>query len=117
MSIVRRDLLEAELERLVGIASEEFGAELVIVFGSLARAMMGDGEEVGDWSDLDVVIVAETGLPFYERTGRLLRRVRPRAGMDLLVYTPEEWERMKAERAFVREEILEKGRVVYERTG
>lgn len=71
-------MLEAELERFVEVASGEFGAERVILFGSLARALEGNEKALGDWSDLDLVIVAETGEPFYERIKRLLRRVRPR---------------------------------------
>lgn len=115
MSTGRMGLLETELDRLVKTALEELDAERVIVFGSLARAMTVEDEELGEWSDLDVVIIAETGLPFHERARRLLRRLRPRSGMDLFVYTPGEWEQMKAERAFARQEMLEKGRVVYER--
>lgn len=115
----RRALLEAELERLVKVASEEFGAELVILFGSLARALeLESGEEVlGEWSDLDLVVVTETERPFYERIKQLIRRVQPRIGVDVLVYTPSEWKRMKSERLFVKNEVLEKGRIVYERTG
>jgi len=72
---------------------------------------------LGDWSDLDLVVVAETDRPFYERVKRLIRRVEPRVGADVLVYTPSEWERMSSERPFVREELLGRGRVVYERAG
>lgn len=110
-------MLEAELERFVEVASGEFGAERVILFGSLARALEGNEKALGDWSDLDLVIVAETGEPFYERIKRLLRRVRPRVGADVLVYTPAEWERMSSERPFVKKEMVEKGKVVYERAG
>jgi len=114
----RFDLLKSELERFVEVASTEFGADRVIVFGSLARALGGEGGgALGDWSDLDLVVVAETDRPFYERVKRLIRRVEPRVGADVLVYTPSEWERMSSERPFVREELLGRGRVVYERAG
>lgn len=114
----RFDLLKSELARFVEVASTEFGANRVIVFGSPARALGGEGERVlSDLSDLDLVIVAETDRPFYERVKQLTRRVRPRVGADVLVYTPSEWERMSSERPFVREEVLDGGRVAYERTG
>jgi hypothetical protein len=37
-------------------------------------------------------------------------------GTDILVYTPQEFERLQHERAFFREEIVAKGIVLYERT-
>lgn len=97
------------------MASSDFGAEKVILFGSLARALDGEEGALGEWSDLDLVVVAETEQPFYERMKRLKRRVRPKVGADTLVYTPDEWEQMQAERSFVRNEMVNKGRVVYER--
>ena len=113
----RRALLEAELKRFVEVAVGEIGAEQVILFGSLARALHGDEGALGEWSDLDLVVVAETGQPFYERMKHLLRRVRPRVGVDVLVYTPTEWEHLRSERSFVKNEMVGKGRVVYERVG
>jgi predicted nucleotidyltransferase len=105
-------LLNDELERFVDVASKELGAEKVILFGSLA----GDGS-IDEWSDLDLVIIAGTDLPFYRRIEQLLRGVRPRVGVDVFVYTPEEWEYMKTERPFIRDEAVKRGRVVYERAG
>jgi predicted nucleotidyltransferase len=114
----RMQLLEDELRRFVEVASGELGAERVILFGSLAQALEeNDPEAVGEWSDLDLVVVAETERPFYERIKHLLLRVRPRAGADVLIYTPAEWDLMKTRRIFAREEVLESGRVVYERAG
>lgn len=66
-------------------------ARKVIAFGSVAR---GDAD---DWSDLDLIIVAETDRPFFERFKdfRGLYDVWPR--LDLLIYTPDEFERMLAD--------------------
>lgn len=66
-------------------------ARKVIAFGSVAR---GDAD---DWSDLDLIIVSETARPFFERFKdfRGLYDVWPR--LDLLIYTPDEFERMLAE--------------------
>lgn len=63
-------------------------ARKVIAFGSVAR---GDAD---DWSDLDLIIVADTTRPFFERFKdfRGLYDVWPR--LDLLIYTPEEFEQM-----------------------
>lgn len=109
----RIELLEAELDKLVEVAVGEFDAELVILFGSLA----GSRAFVHEWTDLDLVVVAETELPFHRRAGEILNKTRPEVGVDVFVYTPPEWERMKAESPFIKEDVLEKDRVVYERAG
>jgi predicted nucleotidyltransferase len=84
------------------------GARTAIVFGSVARG------EADEWSDLDLVIVADTPRPFLERYRDFegIYEVWPR--LDLLIYTPEEFSRMRAEgRAFI-QHVLDEGTVVYE---
>jgi predicted nucleotidyltransferase len=84
------------------------GARTAIVFGSVAR---GQGDE---WSDLDLVIVADTARPFLDRYRDFesLYDVWPR--LDLLVYTPAEFAEMRAEgRPFI-EDLLRDGVVVHE---
>lgn len=105
----RAALLREELTRSVRIILSQMQPRLVLLFGSLATG------RVGEWSDLDLVIVAETTLPFYDRIKDVIRQVRPKVGMDILVYTPQEWDLLAKESAFVREEIIGKGRVLYER--
>lgn len=109
----RLELLESELDRLIKVVAGEFGAERIILFGSMA----GTRHRVNEWTDLDLIVVAETELPFHRRAGEILKSARPEVGVDVFVYTPLEWERMKAESPFIREDVLEKGRVVYERDG
>ena len=64
---------------------------------------------------MDLVVIKETDAPFLERSRSLLEMLRPRVGTDLLAYAPEECEQLARERPFVREAIVRKGRVVYER--
>lgn len=111
----RLELLQAELRRFVEVASEEFGAERIIVFGSVARAMDEGTQALNEWSDLDIVVVAETELSFYKRSQKLLLRVRPRVSVDVFVYTPTEWQELGAARLFVQSEMMGKGKVVYEK--
>ena len=84
---------------------------------SLARAMDEGAQALNEWSDLDIVVVADTQSSFYDRSKALLLRVRPRVSADVFVYTPTEWKEMKALRLFVRSEMLGRGKVVYERAG
>ena len=85
-------------------------ARKAIVFGSVARG------EADEWSDLDLVVVADTPRPFLERYRDFagIYDVWPR--LDLLVYTPEAFDRMRTEgRAFI-EHVLTEGVVVHEAT-
>lgn len=52
---------------------------------------------------------------FLDRIREVLQLLNPRVGADILVYTPDEFEQMTRERPFMRYEILEKGKVLYER--
>jgi len=105
----RRCELEGELHRWVGLLRRRYHPDRIILFGSLAQG------RVWDWSDVDLVVVKQTALPFLDRVDEVLRLLQPRVGLDVLVYTPEEFERLSRERPFFREEILAKGKTLYER--
>lgn len=105
----RRRQLQDELDRFVAIVTEQMQPDRIVLFGSFAQ------DRVHEWSDLDIVMVASTDLPFYQRLDRIFRSVQPRVGLDLLVYTPEEWGELCATRPFIQEEVVKKGRVIYER--
>ena len=62
------------------------------IFGSQARGT------ASVYSDIDVIVVAPTDRPFVERFRDYLPAVaQAGVGVDLLVYTPEEFARMQAE--------------------
>ena len=105
----RLERLESELDRWLPLLITHEEPEQIIVFGSFCSG------ELSEWSDLDLVIVKETQSPFLDRIRRVLELLRPQVGLDVLVYTPDEFEQLSRERAFVRQEIVGKGRVVYER--
>ena len=105
----RRALLEAELARYVRILRAQYAPQRILLFGSLASG------QVGEWSDIDLVIIKETNRRFLDRIRDVMQLLQPQAGMDILVYTPEEFAQLSRERPFVRQEILQKGRVLYER--
>ncbi len=104
----RKSLLEQELARYIRILSHE-NTEKVFVYGSLVSG------KIHPWSDIDLVIIKKTKQPFLKRLQKMRQLLKPIVGTDILVYTPEEFEHLKQERPFVREEILEKSKVVYER--
>ncbi|MFH1633626.1 MAG: nucleotidyltransferase domain-containing protein [Chloroflexota bacterium] len=100
--------LELELARFVELVINRFDPQRIILFGSLAQ----DNPKV--WSDIDVIVIRETDARFIDRGLEIRSAFHPRVGMDILVYTPEEFEHLCVERIFFRQEILEKGKVLYE---
>lgn len=102
------DLLEPLLNALRPLLSEH-GAKAAYVVGSWARG------EADDWSDVDVVIVAPSNRPAVERFKDYLPAIlaSPRA-VDLFVYTPEEFERMRAEERPFLMHALERAKLIYE---
>lgn len=105
----RMQLLEQELKRYLELLIGHNGLEQVILFGSVVTG------HVHSNSDIDLVIVKQTELPFWQRLREVRRLLQPRVGTDILVYTPGEFEQLCQARAFFRDEILNKGRVVYGR--
>ena len=100
----RAEKLASEADRIARLLAER-GATLVVAFGSFARG------DVGIASDLDMIAVMESDLRFIERLDVLYRAISPTVGLDLLVYTPEEFDYMR-ERSFVRHALAE-GRVLH----
>ncbi len=104
----RKKLLDQELIRYVRLLTEHGAPEKVILFGTLAKG------HVHEWSDIDLVVVEQTHLPFFQRLRKVRKLLQPKVGMDIMVYTPEEFNRLCAERPFFKEEIIEKGKIIYE---
>lgn len=80
----------------------------VILFGSAARG------ETDARSDLDFVVIKQTDQPFLERLKDVALCVKVPGAIDLLVYTPEEWQRMRDAESPFAEQVTQEGRVVYE---
>ena len=104
----RQQLLLAELNRYVDLLRDFYNPQSIILFGSMVSGT------THEWSDLDLVIVKETTQRFLDRTKEVIQLLQPRVGIDILVYTPVEFENLCKERAFFREEILGKGKILYE---
>ena len=103
----QRSVLQAELDRIVS-AIIKLGVQKIILFGSLARG------DIGRHSDIDLIVVMETEERFLDRLGRVYEAVGLReVGMDVLVYTPDEFDRLRQTRRFVMEAVAE-GKVLYE---
>ncbi len=105
-SASRRTALKNELVRIVG-ELKKAGVKRIILFGSLAK------DDIGPSSDIDLLVVRETKKRFIERLGELYELIDPKYALDLLVYTPSEFDKMKKESIFVKR-ILREGKLLYE---
>lgn len=86
--------------------SKQFNAQFVILFGSRAK-----GSEKAD-SDIDVCIVAETQNK-RRLASELQTVIESDIPIDIIVYTPDEWnECIKDETSFA-SKILAEGRILY----
>ncbi len=107
---MRKQELNRELQRIVKVLIEDYQPEKIILFGSLANG------RVGEWSDIDLVIIKNTRKRFMERLKEVIKLTMPEVGVDFLVYTPTEVERAVQEgRVFLKKEILGRGMVIYNR--
>jgi len=71
-------------------------------------------------SDIDLVIIKDTTKRFIQRTAELLKIFRnspERPSLDVLIYTPEEFKTIEKSSIFIKNEVVGKGRVIYERKG
>jgi len=105
----RRTLLQSEVDRFVSELSHDRETVGIVLFGSMA------GGALRDYSDIDLVVVKDTRAPFLERLRSVRRQLKPKVATDFLVYTREEMQRLWSSRPFVREEIMKRGKVLYER--
>lgn len=103
--------LQQELVRVVNLLEKKYKPEKIILYGSALRG------KTHEWSDLDLVIVKDTKKRFFDRIGDvllLLYSLKSETPVDVLVYTPKEFERMSKESWFMGEEVNKKGKVVYQ---
>ena len=88
---------------------EQYGDETGILFGSCAR---GDAD---NYSDIDLIVVKRTDRRFLDRLGDLIDIIQPNFAFDVLVYTAEEFERVRDEENPLITRALQEGKVIYER--
>ena len=82
-----------------------YGVEAAYVFGSWAR---GDADRL---SDIDLIVVARSRRPFVDRFRDFPELLRAPAGIELLVYTPDEFARLRRTNRFIRHVLREARRV------
>ena len=98
----------SELRKQIISTFLPFEPEKIILFGSIIRE---------DWdleSDVDVIVVYNTDKSFIVRLEELYMSWNIPKAVDILAYTPYEFEKMVKESFFIQDAIRE-GKVIYER--
>lgn len=100
---------EKIIQEIVKKIATEYQPEKIILFGSYAWG------EPGPNSDLDFLIIKETDKRRIDRERELMNILFGYnfPAMDLLVYTPQEFEFRRAMNDFFINDILQKGKVLY----
>lgn len=100
--------LNNRINSIIKILKTAFDLKKVILFGSFAR-----GEERD--STIDLIIIAETKLRFFERIKKVLEIVHDDdLPIEPLVYTPNEFEMLKKSGEGFIEDAIEEGIIVYD---
>jgi predicted nucleotidyltransferase len=105
----RKKILEDELKRILEILRDKYKPEKIVLFGSLAN------RELHEWSDIDLLIIKGTTKRPIERILEVSRLIEPKVGIDLFIYTPEEYELLLKERFSFLLKVLKTGKIVYEK--
>ena len=105
----REKSLQEELGRIVKVIETEYAPEKIVLFGSLAQ------DQVHEWSDIDLLIIKSTNKRPIERTMELVGLIKPKVGIDLFIYTPEEYDLLLTERYSFIMNVIKTGKTVYEK--
>jgi predicted nucleotidyltransferase len=100
----------SRLEQCVRVLIDDFGAQEIWVYGSVARG------EAGQESDVDLLVVGGEDSPAgndRHRVARLLARVQGTLPPGLTVVTPTQWAKGRQERSALYPEIAENGVRLY----
>jgi predicted nucleotidyltransferase len=101
-------IMDPRIARILNLL-KGYSPEKVILFGSQARACSDS------YSDIDLIVVKETEKPFLDRTKELLKIIKPTFAIDIIVYTPDEFQKMLSQGNAFLEHVLEEGEIIYEK--
>lgn len=96
-----------KLDREIARIFAPLNPRLVILFGSRAQG------NADDLSDVDLIVVYRTEKRFLDRLDELYSLWDLPIAVDILAYTPEEFDEMKTQSAFVAD-ALAHGKVILE---
>lgn len=101
----------SEINIQARIIAEEFNPEKIILFGSYAY-----GKPTPD-SDADLLVIVSSGRSTWELSADISLKIDHSFPLDILVKTKNEIDERLAKGDYFIEDIIKKGKVLYERTG
>ena len=97
-----------EIKKQIIATFLRFDPEKIILFGSAAR------QEWDEYSDVDIIVVYETEKLFLDRLRELYLSWNIPKAVDILGYTPKEFNTMSKNNYFI-QDALREGEIIYER--
>jgi len=101
--------MNKEVKKIINQIVEGYNPEKIILFGSYANSKPGLA------SDIDLAVIKYTKDRFIDRLKKIAKIVKTWHAVDILIYTPQEWQKgLDGEHYFIKE-IAQKGKVLYEK--
>ena len=98
------------LKKIISRIVKKYQPEKIILFGSFAWGKPSED------SDIDLLIIKKTKKRFLNRLFEVRKIVDGEIPLDVLVHTPEEIEKRLKLGDFFYREIIERGKVLYEKS-
>lgn len=105
----RKEVLTKNLKKILNNLIKKYKPERIFIFGSYATG------NIKDTSDIDIAIIKKTNKHFIDRLKEVADLCDYDVGVDFLVYTPEEFKKMRKKNYFIKKEIIGKGKIIYEK--
>jgi uncharacterized protein len=103
-------LNKIEIDKIIQVIIDNYQPDAIYLYGSYLN------NSANQDSDLDLAVIKRTTASFYERTREIRRLFKNNpVPMDLVVYTPEEFELRVDHINMLPRIILKEGKKVYER--
>lgn len=98
-----------ELSRIVSRLIDNYQPELIVLFGSFAR-----DDHTGE-SDFDLLIIKDTDKRPIWRRVEVRKLIQTSMPLDIIVYTPQEFLKLKKSKSAFLESVLKEGQILYEK--
>ena len=96
------------MDTIVNRIADNYQPDKIILFGSCARGNAGKN------SDIDLLIVKKTDLDMHQRILEIQDIVPHNFPLDIIVYTPEEFEKNKNNKWSFLYRVMKEGKIIYE---
>ena len=96
------------MDTIVNRIADNYQPDKIILFGSCARGNAGKN------SDIDLLIVKKTDLDMHQRILEIQDIVPHNFPLDIIVYTPEEFEENKNNKWSFLYGVMKEGKIIYE---